>query len=140
MTKHLRTMAAPYGITFADFTNISNSRNALLAAEFARAAGGFEKLHVALFTAYFSEGLDIGDIDVLGQIAGDAGLDQAELTKALRQDLYADRLATAQERARSLGVSGVPAFIIGEKERIVGAQPIEVFRTVLKRAQRSAGA
>lgn len=132
MTGHLRTMGAPFGITFADFSNLPNSRNAHLAAEYARVHGKFPELHASLFSAYFSKGLDISDIEVLGHLGKEAGLNDAELMDALRQGTNADKLKHAQEKAVQLGVNGVPAFFIGDKECIFGAQPIEVFRKVLK--------
>jgi len=132
MTNHLRTMAAPFGITFADFANLPNSRNAHLAAEYARAQGKFPELHASLFSAYFSEGLDISDLEILAELAKDAGLDSAELVRSIQQGTFSEKLSQAQKKAKDHDVSGVPAFFIGDKERIMGAQPIEVFRKVLK--------
>lgn len=132
MTGHLRTMGAPFGITFADFSNLPNSRNAHLAAEYARVHGKFPELHASLFSAYFSEGLDIGDIEVLGHLAGEAGLNDAELTEIVQKGTNGEKLKQAQQEAIKLGVTGVPAFFIGDKECIFGAQPIEVFRKILK--------
>ena len=132
MSKHLGSMGAPYGITFSDLSVLRNSRAAHLAAEFAREQSVFGQLHAALFSAYFSQGLDISDHDVLGQLGKDAGLDDAELLRSVRQEAYAHRLQQAHEEAQALGVSGVPTVFIGDKERIVGAQPIEGFRKALK--------
>lgn len=125
-------MGAPYGITFSDFSTLPNSRNALLAAEHARVHGKFPELHAALFSAYFSHGLDIGDLEVLGELGKDVGLDSAELISAVRQGTYGEKLRQAKEEAKERGVTGVPTFFIGDKDRIVGAQPIEVFRRALK--------
>jgi predicted DsbA family dithiol-disulfide isomerase len=133
MAKHLRVMGAPYGITFADFSVLSNSRNAHLAALAAREQGAFSALHPLLFSAYFSEGRDLGDADLLVQLGRDAGMDGEFLRAALGERRYADRLAQAQEEAARLGVTGVPTFFIGDRERIIGAQPIDVFRKALKR-------
>jgi predicted DsbA family dithiol-disulfide isomerase len=115
---------------------LRNSRNAHLTALYAREHDAFGAVHAALFAAYFSAGHDISDIDLLSQISRDAGLPEDDLRSALRDRRYIDRLALAQEEAAALGVTGVPAFFIGEKERIVGAQPIEVFRKALKAAKK----
>ena len=136
MTKHLRAMGAPYGIGFADFSLLSNSRNAHLAALYAEEQGAFAALHPLLFSAYFSHGQDIGDSDLLVQLGRDAGIAEDDLRAALRDQRYVDRLAQAQEEAIRLGVTGVPTCFIGGKERIVGAQPIEVFRKALKTASK----
>ncbi len=132
MAEHLRAMGAPYGITFADFDRLSSSRQALLAAEFARDQGRFAEFHAAVFAAYFSQGVDIGSLDALADIAQETGVDPQGLAVAVRGGIYAERLAKAQEEAARLGVTGVPTFFIGQ-QRIVGAQPIEVFRKALRK-------
>jgi predicted DsbA family dithiol-disulfide isomerase len=134
MMQHLRVMGAPFGITFVDRPFLSNSRSALMAAEFARDQAGFKPFHEALFSAYFSLGLDIGSLDVLMQIGRDAGLDADALKEAIQGKIYLPRLQVAQEEASRLGVTGVPTFFIGEKKSIVGAQPLDVFRKVLRSA------
>jgi len=130
--ENLRATGAQFGITFADRPFLSNSRLALQAAEFAREQGRFTEFHPALFSAYFSQGLDIGDLDVLSEIAGNAGLDAVAMKNALQSGKYLQTLAQAQEDAARLGVTGVPTFFIENKKTIVGAQPLDVFRKTLR--------
>jgi predicted DsbA family dithiol-disulfide isomerase len=134
MMEHLRTMGAPFGITFVDRPILSNSRLALQAAEFAREQYLFDPFHTALFAAYFSLGLDIGNIDVLSMIAHDAGLDAGAMKQALQAGKYLNRLEAVKEEAAVRGVSGVPAFFIKDKKSVVGAQPLDVFRKALRSA------
>ena len=134
MMEHLRGMGAPFGITFVDRPLLSNSRPALQAAEFAREHGLFGPFHAALFAAYFSHGLDIGDIDVLATIAHDAGLDAVAMKQALQSGKYLPRLEATKEEAAVRGVTGVPAFFIGDKKSVVGAQPLDVIRKALRSA------
>jgi predicted DsbA family dithiol-disulfide isomerase len=131
MMEHLRTMGAAFGITFADRPLLSNSRLALQAVEFARDHAKFQEYHQALFTAYFSEGLNIGDLNVLKQIARDTGLDAEVMNQDVVNGKYLSTLAAARDNAARLGVSGVPTFFIGMKKTIVGAQPLDVFRKAL---------
>jgi predicted DsbA family dithiol-disulfide isomerase len=131
MTEHLRAMGAPFGITFADRPLLSNSRRALQAAEFARDEGRFERFHQGLFTAYFSHGLDIGSLEVLAHVARESGLDAVAMERAVADNQYLPRLASAQEEASRLGVTGVPTFFVANKKRITGAQPLDVFRRTL---------
>ncbi len=133
MMSHLRSMGAPFGITFADRPFLSNSRQALIAAELARDEGRFQAVHEAIFSAYFSRGLDIGSLDVLSGIVQDAGIDAAQLADAVRKDTYVSRLQEAQRQAGEAGVTGVPTFVLGGKRTIVGAQPLEVFRSTLRK-------
>ena len=130
--EHLRTMGAPFGITFVDRPLLSNSRLALQAAEFAREQDLFDPFHTALFAAYFSHGLDIGNIDVLAMIAKDAGLDEEAMKRDLQDGKHLPRLEAMKEEAAVRGVNGVPAFFIGDKKSVVGAQPLDVFRKALR--------
>ena len=134
MMEQLRSRGAPFGITFADRPLLSNSNLALQAAEFARDQNLFDPFHVALFTTYFSHGLDIGNIDVLAMVAKDAGLDVEAMKQALQNKTYLPRLEAAQKEATARGVTGVPTFFIGEKKSVVGAQPLDVFRKALRSA------
>jgi len=131
MMEHVRAMGAPFGITFVDRPLLSNSRRALQAAEFARDQGRFAPFHQALFAAYFSHGLDIGSLQVLSQLASDCGLDPDALERAVQDGVYLPRLAQAQEEATRLGVTGVPAFFVQGRKKIIGAQPLDVFRRTL---------
>ncbi len=131
MMEHLRLMGGPFGIAFADRPFLSNSRRALTAAEFSRERGKFRSVHAAIFSAYFSQGLDIGDIDVLSDIVRAADLDPGEFRNAIENNIYASRLQQAQQEAAQAGVTGVPTFIIGGKKSIVGAQPLDVFRKTI---------
>jgi predicted DsbA family dithiol-disulfide isomerase len=133
MMEHLRTMGASFGITFIDRPLLSNSRLALQAVEFARDNNKFQEYHQALFTAYFSEGLNIGDLNVLRQIACDTGLNAEALIQGVESGKYRSKLVEVQNDAARLGVTGVPTFFIGMKKSIIGAQSLEVFRKALSR-------
>ncbi len=133
MMEHLRTMGAAFGITFADRPLLSNSHRALQAVEFARDNSKFQVYHQALFTAYFSEGLDIGDLNVLKQIARDTGLDDEALASTVENHKYLPKLEEAKEDAARVGVTGVPTFYIDNRKLLVGAQPLDVFRKTLRR-------
>jgi predicted DsbA family dithiol-disulfide isomerase len=66
-------------------------------------------------------------------LAGEAGLDQAEVRDILERDAYVDAVTADVHEARSLGVSGVPFFVIG-RYGVSGAQATEVFGEALARA------
>jgi predicted DsbA family dithiol-disulfide isomerase len=133
MMERLRSMGAPFGITFADRPFLSNSRLSLITAELGRDQGRFQAVHEAIFAAYFSQGLDIGDPEVLSAIVQEAGIDPALLADAVRNNIHASRLQQAQRLAAEAGVTGVPTFVLDNKRTIVGAQPLDVFRKALGR-------
>jgi predicted DsbA family dithiol-disulfide isomerase len=125
----------PYGISFGELSLVSNSHLALEAGEFAKDAGKFHEYHDRVFRAYFSELQEIGNPDVLVKLAVEAGLDAADLQTALKTGKYAQRLQQAREEAEKHSITAVPTFIIGGKHKIVGAQPMNVFRERLRPAQ-----
>jgi predicted DsbA family dithiol-disulfide isomerase len=131
MTQSLNNAGEPFGIAFVKIVHISNSRRSLEAAEFAKDHDRFDGFHGALFHAYFSQGRDIGNIEILASIAGEAGLDAESMKAALQTGKYRPTIENARQEAARLGVNAAPTFIIENKDRIVGAQPLEVFRKKL---------
>ena len=127
----LRARGLEVGVDFGTHTLLSNSRLALMASEFARDQGRYDSFHENMFHAYFTEGLDIGKPDVIADIAIKSGLDEKETLSAVRDGRYASRLNKARKEASLIGLTGVPLFVIDNKHKIVGAQPIETFRNLL---------
>jgi len=73
----------------------------------------------AIFSAYFTEDIDIGEPDTVVRIAGDLGIDRAALTAALADQAVKDRLRQATEQALERGVFGAP-FVIADGESFWG--------------------
>ncbi len=135
MYKNLRLSGAQFGITFAQVRLLSNSRTALEAGEFARDHGKFDLFHEQVFQSYFTENRDIGNLDVIMEIAKDCGLNSDELKQALRGKKYLPRLKKISLEAHKNNINSAPTFIIENKLAIIGAQPTEVFRDALKKFQ-----
>jgi predicted DsbA family dithiol-disulfide isomerase len=122
------------GLPAADeIDHVPNSRKALRLGELARAHDRLDALHPRLFVAYWGDGRDIGDDDVLVEIATDAGLDEAEVRDVLASDRYGDFVAQATSKATDIGTGGVPAWVLDGRMLIPGAQPHEVFERALER-------
>ncbi len=127
----LRKRGKEVGVVFGTHTLLSNSRSALIASEFARDQGRYDAFHQNIFHAYFTEGLDIGKLKVIADVAGKSGLDEKETLLAVRDSRYASRLDEARKEGELIGLTGVPLFIIENKYQITGAQPMETFRDLL---------
>ena len=84
----------------------------------------------ALFRAYFIDGRDIGDPQALAAIAGECGLEAPAALAYLLSDEDASEVAQRDRQARTMGVTGVPCFIINGRYAISGAQDPEVFQQV----------
>jgi predicted DsbA family dithiol-disulfide isomerase len=95
--------------------------------------GRSEEFEERVYRAYFGEGANIGDLEVLKKLGADAGLDPNEVEQATRSPKYELRLKNNTLAAHSRGVSGVPTFFVGEFP-LVGAQSEEVMRQILSRA------
>ena len=128
MMASLRTRGAELGITFCERTLLANSRLAIEAAEYARDKGLHSAFSEKVFQAYFTNGRNIGELDVILDVASAAGLDREEVHRAISGGAYAQRRIQVAEEVKRLRIDSVPTFIINDHHQLVGAQPKEAFR------------
>jgi predicted DsbA family dithiol-disulfide isomerase len=88
-----------------------------------------------LFRAYFVDGINIGNIDALAKLAGDAGFDATAARAWLTSDSGRKDIEAEERRARSLGVTGVPFFVFNDRLAVSGAQPPEVLLEAIEQAE-----
>jgi predicted DsbA family dithiol-disulfide isomerase len=86
-----------------------------------------------LFQAYFTDGKDIGDLATLADLASTAGLDADEVRRFLESDEALAEVEEEEQVGRSLGIDGVPFFLLAGKYGVSGAQPAEVLVNVIER-------
>jgi len=106
----------------------------MVADLFARDSGRQEPFHTNMFKAYWQEHRNIGQRDVVLDVARESGLDVPELEKALDDGRYSDELTEVYDECGRYGINGVPTFIIG-RYMVVGAQPYEVLEQALRKAE-----
>ena len=87
-----------------------------------------------LFRAYFVDGINIGDIEALAALAGDAGFDATAARAWLVSAAGRTAIEAEERRARALGVTGVPYFVFNQRLAVSGAQPPEVLLSAMKQA------
>src|SRR5262249_2699256 len=87
------------------------SRLAHEAALWARKQGRFDRMHEAIFRAYFERGEDIGRIDALETLASSAGMSGEGLRAALERHDHLEEVLADERQAARYGLSGVPAFV-----------------------------
>jgi len=127
---------AEEGIVF-DFEAIALSPNTSAAhrlIRWARGAGLQDAVVEGLFAAYFTQGRDIGDPQVLAAIGEAAGMDPVTILRLLSEG--ADQEAVAREHAMAVqgGITGVPFAIFGGKLAVVGAESPEAIAEAMDRA------
>lgn len=117
-----------------DFRKVLRSPNTLAAhvlIDAAEARGTQRELAKSFFHAYFLEGRDVGDPDVVANIASDHGFDREEAYALATDEQAKERIrAFAAEQSRA-GVTGVPFFVFDDRYAVSGAQSVETFvRTI----------
>lgn len=115
---------------------IPRTLDALRLAELARDLGRHQEIHDRLMDAYWDDGVDLTDDDELRRLGHDLPPDEVE--RVLSTDAYRDRVHASTAQAQSIGINGIPGWVIDGKLLVPGAQPEEVFRMAF--AQLSAAA
>lgn len=122
-------------IRFAfDRVVVANSFNAHRLIQFAKTRGLADAAEEALFEAHFTDGKNIDDPEVLVAIATDISLSTEEVRAMLLSGLFAEEVLRDENIARSIGIRGVPFFIIDDKYAISGAQAPDIFLQTLDKA------
>ncbi|MCP1168043.1 DsbA family oxidoreductase [Limimaricola litoreus] len=85
----------------------------------------------ALFKAYFTDGRDIGDHDVLSDIADSIEMDAAVVRRLLEGDADLEDIRARDAHSREMGVTGVPTFIVAQRHAVPGAQTKETWVQVI---------
>jgi len=101
----------------------------------AEAQGKGPQYHDAVFRAYWQRANNIGDVEALAEIARSIGLERESFLAALQDERYAARVDADIDEAYSYGLTGVPALIFGRRYLVSGAQPYEVLRQVVEKAE-----
>jgi predicted DsbA family dithiol-disulfide isomerase len=114
-------------------THIYNTFDAHRLLRWAESQGRSRLLKHALFAAYFTEGRDPSNHDVLVELAKQVGLDPARARQVLESDEYAREVREREQYYTQRGVRAVPSVIINDKYVIQGGQPVDFFESTLRR-------
>ncbi|GAA0741736.1 DsbA family oxidoreductase [Sphingomonas sp. ABOLD] len=130
----IRERAAALGFTMAmgDESRIYNTFDAHRLLHWAGLVGDQRGLKMALFTAYFTQGKNPGDRNVLLAAAEQAGLDAVEAARVLDEGRYAEEVRAEEALWQSRGIQSVPAIVIDQRYLISGGQPPEAFEQALR--------
>jgi predicted DsbA family dithiol-disulfide isomerase len=132
MATNITAMARDAGLDFKmDKVIPANSFHAHRLIHLAKQHGKQDVMKERLLKARFTEGLDIGDTNILKNIAQEFGL-LFEIDNSFTQEVRRD-----EEQASELQIRGVPFFVFNQKFALSGAQPSDVFGEVLEKASAS---
>lgn len=138
--QHVAGMAKQAGLEF----NLEKAipANTLKAHRLIHLASKFnlqDKAEEALFSAYFTEGKNVGDDATLISLGKEIGIPENEITQLFAGDTYTNEVEKDIYEAQQIGVRGVPFFVVDRKYAVSGAQPSEVFLQTLEKAWEDSG-
>lgn len=85
-----------------------------------------------LLQAYFTDGEDPSDTDVLLRAAADAGLDPEAAREVLASQAYAEEVREREAFWQASGIRAVPSVVVNQRHLLQGGQPPEVYRDALR--------
>ena len=132
--ENIRARGADLGFTFNMQTRsrIYNTFDAHRLLHWAELEGRQQPLKNALFAAYFTEGRNPSDREVLIEVAAGVGLDPARAREVLESGQFADDVRAREQFYGQAGIQAVPSVIVNDKYLIQGGQPVEVFEQALR--------
>lgn len=132
MIDQMISMAKEVGLeyNFEDMIQ-TNTFKAHRLASYSKEFGLAQEMNERLLKAHFMDGLNIGDIETLSNLAAEVGLNKEDTIAMLNSDKYTEEIEMDRYESRQLGISSVPFFVFDNKYAVQGAQPSEAFLQVL---------
>ena len=130
----IRARGAELGFTFdmGRRSRIFNTFDAHRLLHWAALEGRQHALKRTLLAAYFTEGRNPSDREVLIDVATRVGLDPVQAREVLESDRYAREVRAREQHYAQLGIHAVPSVIVNDKYLIQGGQPVDVFEQALR--------
>ncbi len=124
------------GLPYGERKMTYNSRLAQELGKWAEGKPNGDRIHEALFQAYFVDNINIGKPEVLLKLVGRVGLPVDEAREILASRVFKDDVDADWKRCWEVGVTGVPTFVM-DGSVAVGAQPYEVLERLVKESKGS---
>lgn len=132
MNDQVAARAKQVGLDYRlDQAQAVSTRTAHQLSHFAATRGKQHEMVRRLFRAYFTDGLNVADHEVLAGLAAEVGLDRDAALAALTSGEFAGAVEADIQQARRYGIQGVPFFVFAGKYAVSGAQPVEAFLQAL---------
>lgn len=135
MTEGVTSMAAKAGLSLNfDKAKPVTTFEAHKVLQLAKRSNLGDAVKLRLFRAYFEEGANPADVETLVRLGTEAGLKAGDIRAALSDPAFAEAVNRDVAEARSMGISGVPYFVIDRKYALSGAQPSAAMLGALQQA------
>jgi predicted DsbA family dithiol-disulfide isomerase len=135
MHAHVTALAKAEGLEYNfEKVVVANSFDAHRLIQLAKSKGKGDEAEEVLFHAYFTEGKNMADLEVLHSLGLRMGLTDAEIAEVLQSDAYTAEVQQDIYQARQVGAQGVPFFVFDKKYALSGAQPAEIFLQALQQS------
>jgi len=119
-------------IDFEGMTRTPNTLDAHRLIHWAGIEGKQTAAVSALFTSYFVDARDIGNPEVLADIADGIEMDASVVARLLGSEADRDDIRARDTHSRKMGVASVPTFIVAGRHAVPGAQPPEMWARVIR--------
>ncbi len=130
MMASLTRTATKFGLELGDRKMTYNSRLAQEIGLWAETKKRGHQFHMETFKAYFAQGLNIADKEVLSVLIKRSGLDPEEGMKIIETRAFSDAVDSDWALSKAKNVTAVPTFFMGT-DRLVGAQPYEALKKLV---------
>ena len=120
-----------FDFNFDDKSLMVNTFEAHILLEYAKGFGKQTELKMQLMKAYFSDGKDVSDKNILKQALLDVGLNAEEALSKLNDKEAIKEIRTKQDYWKGMGISSVPTIVFNRKSAVTGAQPVSTLKSVL---------
>ncbi len=114
----LNRIGKPYGIQYGNVDVIVNTKRALLAGEYAKTVGKYDEFSKEIFKAIFLDVKNVGEENILNQIAKNIGLDVNEMNQLIDKGSFDDNIKRAKRLGTRHNIEEVPTFVIEDSKKV----------------------
>ena len=118
------------GLKYNDRSHTYNSRLAQEIGTWAETQMGAETIHEKFYQAYFVDGRNVGDIEVIIDVVKSIGLDEEKARAVIAERRFKDAVDSDWTKSHSYGVTGVPTYL-SNGQGVSGAQPYNVLQKLM---------
>ncbi len=130
LSEPIRSQVREAGLIMRPPPVTPNTMYALEATEYAQQHGKFMEFHHAAYKAYWDDRKDLGQLDVLAEVARSVSLDADEMIQCLETHEFSNQVMGQYQEALQHGIRGIPTFVVGNL-MFTGAHPYDIFKSAM---------